>query len=181
MNALESVLTLSASTKRDRSELEVRVKLARAQLACLGWASPDLPKTLVPAQELAERLGDNQSLFETLNYLQVYYLSVPVVEMARDYAKRVLALGGVTCDESMIVRGHMACAMAECVAGNWHEAREHADLALQLCDIERDAARMCGLLVWAPHWYWALGLPEQAVAASFRGLGSPSVRRGRSN
>jgi len=93
--ALESIQTVSASTERDRSELEIRVKLARAQLARFGWASPDLPKTLIPAQELAEQLGENQSLFETLNYLQVYYLSVPVVEMARNYAERVLTLAAV--------------------------------------------------------------------------------------
>src|SRR6185436_18227673 len=136
----------------------------------LGWASPELPKTLVPAQELAERLGHNQLLFETLNYLQVYYLSVPMVEMARDYSQRVLALAAVTRDASMIVRGHMACAMSECVAGNWREAKEHADRALQLCDVDRDAARMCGLLAWAPHWYWALGMPEQAAAASLQGI-----------
>ena len=169
-NALESVQTLSASTERDRSELQVRVKLARAQLACLGWASAELPKTLVPAQELAERLGDNQFLFETLNYLQMYYLSVPTVEMAREYAQRLLALAAVTGDARMIGRGHLACAMSECLAGNWREAKEHGERALQLCDVERDAARMCGLLAWAPHWYWALGMPEQAAAASLRGL-----------
>ena len=64
----------------------------------------------------------------------------------------------------------MASAMSECVAGNWREAKDHADRALQLCDFDRDAARICGLLAWAPHWYWALGMPEQAAATSLRGL-----------
>jgi tetratricopeptide (TPR) repeat protein len=168
--ALEVVQTISPSLERDQTELQIRISLARAQLGFVGWASSDIPQTLVPARELAERLGNNQYLFETLNLLQVYYISVPVVEMAREYAQRVLTLGLATQDQSVIVKGHVACAMAECVAGNWNEAKEHGDSALRLYDLKRDAARMSALLVWAPHWYWALGLPEQAAGASVQAV-----------
>jgi predicted ATPase len=51
---------LPKTVKRDREELHIRLLLASAYFALLGWAAIEVPRTLNPARDLARHLGERE-------------------------------------------------------------------------------------------------------------------------
>lgn len=172
--ALELVQLLPPSPARDRSELDIRIQLAIAQMAFGGWAHGDIPRTLEPASGLAAKLADKNSQTIALFYLWLYHLCVPVIDRAFEYAEELRALREKQPDRESELVSLTAQAMTHAIAGHFLEAKSSGDALLALYDFELDSPLThkfnhdlkCMVLGWAAHYCWALGLPDQARAAS---------------
>jgi class 3 adenylate cyclase/tetratricopeptide (TPR) repeat protein len=172
--ALELVQTLPWSTLRDRQELDIRTNLAIAQMAYGGWTYREIPMTLSPAIELAERLADQRSLLIALYYIWLHHLCVPELEKAQTCADRLLTLGMGAGDRATLLVANMAKSATAAAKGEWREAKFYGDQVHAEYRFELDAPLthllnhdVLGIVLgWATHYCWALGIPQDSRAAS---------------
>ena len=172
--ALELVHTLPPSTGRDRSELDIRINLAIAQMAFGGWTYAEIPKTLTPAGDLANRLADTRNEMISLFYIWLYHFCVPNVAEALDSANKLHTLGDTSSDRSVVLVAEMVLSATSCAAGDWEIAKCHGDKVLALYDFDRDSPLTFLLnhdvrgfvLGWGTNYYSALGFPQKAREAS---------------
>ena len=171
--ALELVQPLRPTEQRDRSELDIRINLAIAQMAYAGWAYIEIPKTLTPAKALAEKLADTKSSLIALYYIWLHNFCIPNLAEARAHADRILKLAEASADRSALLVANMTISVTACLAGEWELAKLHGDRVQALYDFERDSSLthllnqdVQGLFGWDCNYYWALGFPQKAREVS---------------
>jgi DNA-binding winged helix-turn-helix (wHTH) protein/tetratricopeptide (TPR) repeat protein len=162
------------SADRDRTELDVRSRLAPALTATRGWADPFAEQNYLRASELARSLGDIPLLSQTLYGMANMYEYRGEYSRAEQITRERLELAGE--DSSMrLIESHelLACSMLH--QGRFREAVEHGERALS-CS-EGDAPRDLGqivLLVQAHGWISGAlvfaGRPDDAVAHGQKAL-----------
>jgi predicted ATPase len=170
---LELLATLPASRQRDANELGLRTTLGTAWLALKGWAAPEVRSSLHPALALAKSLSRADTLLPILWGLWVNVLAQGRHRESLQWAEEMLTTARMTGDDDLLIAAH-AVAASYFWIGELTKAREHADQVLTLYDedkhrhladiLNQDPKTFVG--IFAAHWTWMLGYPDQAVRIS---------------
>jgi class 3 adenylate cyclase/predicted ATPase len=169
---------LPASIERDRRELEVRLLLATAYMAVLGWSAIEVIQSLGPARELAIRLGEDDKLVAILYYIWQYHSNRCEFPSALRAVQDLDALAQSAEDSSAALTARATEAATRCWIGDLKRARRAGDQVLRLYDSGRHSQLVhiynhdlkSGVLVWAEWWLWMLGYPDQAKQAALQQL-----------
>ena len=154
--------------------LGIRLLLATAYSASLGWAAPQMLQVLKPARDLAIRVGEDDKLVPVLYGIWFHHAmrcEYPQCLRAIDELDAVARSSG---DSTAYVTARMTDAMTQAWVGNFKRAREAHDLLLSAYDLEKHGHLVqtynhdpkCALWTWAGYWLWALGYPDQARQAA---------------
>jgi class 3 adenylate cyclase/predicted ATPase len=176
---------LAGGVERDRQELRIRVTLATAYLAFLGWAALEIAQTLRPARDLAMRLGADDELVAILGYLWVHHGTRCEYPRVLELIGELDALAQSREDSAAFLVARWTKVITYCQMGDFKRAHHSAEQLLLAYDQERHSQLAyvfnmdlkCDTLVWAGYGLWALGYPDQAkqTAAELielaRGLG----------
>lgn len=185
--ALQLGATLEPGVERDLSELRFQLALAPAQMAILGWPSPEVERTCTRALTLSQTLlaapleaplalEVGQALAGSLWGLwTVQFLRGNMAE-ARDYAEQVLAMARASGSAMLLVIGHHAAGFTAYYAGQFELAVAHMNDGLAAFDIEVERqivlnfqfSSTVALLSFGASSLWFLGHDEQARAALAR-------------
>jgi predicted ATPase len=165
---------LPKTVKRDREELQIRLLLASAYFALLGWAAIEVPRTLEPARNLARRLGEGEKLASILYYVWMHHGMRCEYQMADAATTEMYSLAKSTGGSSALITAQMMDACTCCWKGDFVGSRRvsaevtaayepiiHGDLVQA---INHDPK--CLTQVWASLASWSLGYPDQALRIS---------------
>jgi predicted ATPase len=170
---LKLLTTLPESTQRDQLELEIQLALATPLVARHGFSSPIIGAARDRAIALCEKLGDRFRLLPCLYGKFAYCVTSGKIRMALEYAERCQSLAAETGDRlsrliTLRAKGSVLLEM-----GEFQAARVHLNQLLAHYSIEQDRTiaaqyvadpRASGLVFLALA-LWALGYPDQAIAA----------------
>ncbi len=140
-------------------------------IATEGYASPNVGKVYLKAQELYEQLGESPDVAEVFWGLWTFHTLSAELETARQLAGKFLELGGHLPYAGITLRAHWALEITFVHLGNFELALDHFDKALALYEPEahRDDSFFYALnpgvampcfAAWA---LWCLGRSDQAV------------------
>jgi tetratricopeptide (TPR) repeat protein len=168
--ALSLTARLASSPDRDRSELEIRVMLATAYTAFLGWTAVEIVETLQPARKLATQLEEHDRLVAILYQLGNHHAMRCEYADCQEVRGELDALAGSSQDSTAFVVARFAEADEECFMGNFSKARVAGDGLLKAYRLEKHGHLVqtfnmdpkCNMLLWGGVWLWALGYPDQA-------------------
>ena len=168
----------ATSLERDRQELDIRLLLATAYLASLGWATPHILQVLGPARDLAIRLGEHDKLVAVLNFTAIHHEQRCEYSSVLAIVDQLNALARSRQDTSTLVLARSNEIHAQCSMGNFQQAQQAMDLLLRVYDPEKhgylvhtyNLDQMCDSLVWAGYRLWAVGHPDQARQAAEKGV-----------
>ncbi|HEY6994651.1 MAG TPA: adenylate/guanylate cyclase domain-containing protein [Xanthobacteraceae bacterium] len=121
--ALVQVNRLAASTERSQRELAVLLKQGPAVLILRGLRSADVEQIYQRACDIAKSLGDEQGLFKALWGLWFCANLSRRIDVARDRAEELVALGRRSGDESLFL---------EAIHCRWSTAFFRGDVAATL-------------------------------------------------
>jgi class 3 adenylate cyclase/tetratricopeptide (TPR) repeat protein len=171
---LEQVAMTSPSPSRDRLELDLRMTLATARMARLGWPHPSVSEALEPAYVLARALGDRDALGPILWGLWVHYQTRADFPRALELLERLddAAASAPSSDLPAIRDTSSGCqyfwqAEYDRAAGYTASLRQSYDRSRH-GGIVRYANHdpLCFSLHWAGSLLdWILGYPERALAS----------------
>ena len=176
--ALAANNELPSSTERDRRELDIRVGLATAYMALLGWAANEVLETLSTVSELSRTLGDEDKLLTSLclsafgygNRCQ-YTETDALIEDELEFAK-------TSGSSRAAVVAHTVAAWSYTHRGNFERARHHAAEVERLYVMSEhgDLANLinhdplCLTLCWSGFRLWYEGWPDLAQANALKQL-----------
>jgi hypothetical protein len=184
---LTAVDQLADSVGRARLELDSRLGLAAGYMASLGWSTPQLGELYPPALDLAERLGDKDSLFDSLFGIWGYQVIRGKYDEGRETVEHMVraTLGDEDSSHAMI--RNFAAGLQMFWTGQFegvqdyvdrtrhhYSVAEHGGIALRL-----NNDPLTAILCWEVHRLWMMGHPDQSLAASTecvevsRSLGHP--------
>jgi class 3 adenylate cyclase/predicted ATPase len=175
---LELVDGIAEPAERERRELELRTVLGSALMAVKGYAASEVVEVFGRARELAEAVGDERRRIDVLMGLVRLHGALAELERAEAYGEELLETAGRTGAEDYVLEAHRFLGAITFHRGALPTARGHLERALELFDPARhgdhaflyneDTAVFClDNLAWT---LFHLGLGEEAVAASDRGL-----------
>jgi len=159
------------SPERDTNELALQTLLGTTWMAFKGFGAAEVWASYQAALPLAKRLGRNETLLPILDGLRVNVLVRGRVAESLDWVKELFEAAERSGDPSLLVTAHRGAMISYFYLGDLLTAREHGDKVLALYDekahrhivrlTNRDPKMHVG--VFASHWTWMLGCPDQAV------------------
>ena len=165
---------LAASTQRDAIALGIRSILGTAWMALKGWPAPEVRTSFHPAIALAKSLGRNDALLPILWGLWTNVMTQGRIAESPEWVEQMLDAANNSGDSDLLIVGHMAAMSTSFWLGDLLKARERGDQVLALYSQEQHG-HLAGILnhdpkthvgVYASHWTWILGYPDQAVKVS---------------
>jgi class 3 adenylate cyclase/tetratricopeptide (TPR) repeat protein len=169
---------LPASVERDRRELDIRVGLATAYMAMLGWAANEVLETLSTVSDLSRSLGEDDKLLTSLclsafgygNRCQ-YKETDALIEDELEFAK-------TSGSSRAAIVAHTVAGWSHTHRGNFDRARDH------VAEVERLYTRsehgdltnlinhdpLCLTLCWSGFRLWYEGWPDLARADALKQL-----------
>ena len=170
--ALSLLETLPAEDpKRLRAEMDVQLALSPALMSTLGWGSREVEAACLRARDLCERMGNMQGLLGSLWGLWTVYLLRGRQRLSLEAAKPVLEMALATEDPTLHVIARQAVGYSSYFLADFAAAREHAEKALALYDLDRERALVsafqlpasfaCGNFLTMSLWF--TGYPDQAA------------------
>jgi predicted ATPase len=171
--ALEVLMSLPESAKRDRNELGLQTSLGPALMATKGYAAPEVGKAYVRARELCEQVGETEELFTALWGMWLYQMVRGELHTVLELAERLDGLAERLSDTSYLLEVRLALGVSYLFVGELQSSREHLEKGVQLYDPELHATLAFSYggfdpgvvtlahLAWT---LWLLGDVEQAVA-----------------
>jgi tetratricopeptide (TPR) repeat protein len=171
---LELVAALPDARERDVAELALRSVLGTAWLALNGWAATEVWASFHPALALARSLGRTDALLPIFWGLWSHLLCRGRIAESLDLVKDTLDAAEACGDSDLLIVGHMEAMCSYAFLGELIKAREHGDrvVALYREDAHRHMVNLTNqgpktvVGVYASHWTWMLGYPDQAVQVS---------------
>ena len=175
INHLEKGLRLLAdfpeAPARDRRELPLQLALGAALMAAKGQGVPEVLGAYARARLLGERLGDTGGHFRALWGSWRSHFMMAEYRPARALGEQCLQLAEASEDVALRMVAGFALGGSLLFMGEFHEARDHLERAVQLYDIERH--RSLGFLygqdpgpsnlAYQSWILWYAGLPERAI------------------
>jgi predicted ATPase len=170
---LEILMTLPASTQKDRQELDFQLALGTPLAARHGYGNPLVGAARDRAIALCEKLGDTQHLLPSLYGQYAYCIASGRIPKALEYSERCQSLAAHTGDRLARLIAHRAMGASLLEIGEFEAARAQLEQILTIDKAEMDQS-LSVLYVADPHAsglaylalsLWALGYPDQAVAA----------------
>jgi class 3 adenylate cyclase/tetratricopeptide (TPR) repeat protein len=146
--ALQLTTSLEESESRDLAEFRMRLALAPAQMAIMGWPSQEVEVTCLRALDLSAKLlagnvGENATEVQVGSAASlwlvwtVYFLRGHMKEaLAR--AEQVLDLAMQSGNRAFEVMGHHAVGFTQYYVGNFPVAEEHARRGIAKFDVEAE-------------------------------------------
>ncbi|MHC4448652.1 MAG: protein kinase domain-containing protein [Planctomycetota bacterium] len=133
---LDMVAELPASEERDRHELSLLVTLGPPLKDTKGWTAPEVGEIYARANKLGERIGGTPDLFPALWGMWLTYSSTGDVDTLKEMGGRLLAVAEESGDPGHLLQAHHALTTTQLIAGDFADARAHAELGLALYDEE---------------------------------------------
>jgi predicted ATPase/class 3 adenylate cyclase len=170
---LEILMTLPDSTQKDRQELDFQLALGTPLAARHGYGNPLVGAARDRAIALCEKLGDTQHLLPSLYGQYAYCIASGRIPKALEYSERCQSLAAHTGDRLARLIAHRAMGASLLEIGEFEAARAQLEQILTIDKAEMDQS-LSVLYVADPHAsglaylalsLWALGYPDQAVAA----------------
>jgi class 3 adenylate cyclase/predicted ATPase len=170
---LEILMTLPDSIQKDRQELDFQLALGTPLAAQHGYGNPLVGAARDRAILLCEKLGDTQHLLPSLYGQYAYCIASGRIPKALEYSERCQSLAAQTGDRLTRLIAHRAMGVSLLEIGKFEAARAQLEQILAIDNAEIDQS-LSALFVADPHatglaylalTLWALGYPDQAVAA----------------
>ena len=171
--ALSANSRLPASADRDRQELEIRLLLARAYQAFLGFAAVQVVQVLKPALELAVRLGETAKLAPVHALLWVHHEMRCEFPAALKIIDQLDALARSREDPTLSLVARYLETHTRVVMGEFRRSEHNRRQVFSAYDPAKHALVglignmdiKCDVLVWAGCCLFARGYPDQARRA----------------
>ncbi len=135
--ALELINVLPAKRARDELEFRLCVELARALVASIGHAAPEVERTVSRALELWEDIGETPMIFPVLFSRWIFHFVSGPLFGARQLATEIQRLAESQQDPLPKLLGERTLATCAIMEGEPVTARKHTERALALYDSER--------------------------------------------
>lgn len=170
---LEMLMMLPNSTQKDRQELDFQLALGTPLAAQHGYGNPIVGTARDRAIALCEKLGDTQHLLPSLYGQYGYCIASGKIRKALEYSERCQSLAAHTGDRVARLIAHRAMGASLLEIGEFEAAKAQLEQILAIERIETDQT-LSVLYYSDPHAtglaflvlsLWALGYPDQAVAA----------------
>ncbi|MET3337789.1 MULTISPECIES: adenylate/guanylate cyclase domain-containing protein [Bradyrhizobium] len=170
---LEMLMMLPHSTQKDQQELEFQLALGTPLAAQHGYGNPLVGAARDRAIALCEKLGDTEHLLPSLYGQYAYCIASGRIPKALEYSQRCQSLAAHTGDRAARLIAHRAMGASLLEMGEFEAAKAQLEQILAIDRIEMDQA-LSVLYLADPHSsglaylalsLWALGYPDQAVAA----------------
>jgi class 3 adenylate cyclase/predicted ATPase/ABC-type transport system involved in cytochrome c biogenesis ATPase subunit len=156
--------------RRLRSEMEAQLALSPALMSTLGWGSREVETACIRARDLCERLGNSQGLLAAQWGLWTVYLLRGTIGPCLEAAKPVLEMALASGDPALHIIARQAVGYSCYFLGDFAAAREHAEKALALYNLDQERALVsvfqlpasfaCGNFLMMSLWF--MGYPDQA-------------------
>jgi class 3 adenylate cyclase/predicted ATPase len=138
-SALDLLVQLPESAKRDAQEVELQQALASALVAAKGYGAPETALAFDRALQLCKKVPNTPAIFAVLNGLVgVSYLRDDL-ERSRHMAEDLLARASRQADTTFTLMGHRVLGMSLFAMGQLAEAQRHLESAIALYDPSRHA------------------------------------------
>jgi class 3 adenylate cyclase/predicted ATPase len=176
---LELLQAMPDIPERIQQELILQVLLGGSLMAVKGFASSEMENAYLRAQELCKQQGDSTHLFPALFGLWVFYLARARLQMAREFAMRLLRTAQSMQDSTLLLVAHHALGMTLFFLGEFFRCREYAERGITLYDIQQHrslaflyASSDPGVFCQgsAARTLWNLGYPDQALKMAYNAL-----------
>jgi class 3 adenylate cyclase/tetratricopeptide (TPR) repeat protein len=170
---LEKLMALPDSTEKDRQELDFQIALGTPLAAQHGYGNLLVGTARDRAIALCEKLGDTQHLLPTLYGQYAYCIASGRIPKALEYSERCQSLAAHTGDRLVRLIAHRAMGASLLEIGEFEAATAQLEEILAIDKLEMDQS-LSTLYLADPHASgltylalsrWALGYPDQAVAA----------------
>lgn len=175
---LEILEALSASTERDRKELDIQIALARSLNAIQGWGSNKSMDAYARARVLCERVGETEQLLTVLIGDRIKHWRDADYRAAVDVSHQIARLAEKQNDPFEVAFAHMCAVWPYLGLGEFEPIRPAVDNVLRLydpnkhkvfhfrygLDLRTTALSMRG------YQQWLCGFPDQAVESMARAL-----------
>lgn len=168
---IELIPSLPPSGRRDSMEVDARTRLGTAWMALGGWFHPKTKEALSAAWEVAKRTEREDLYIPILWGLSMHTLTQGRCADSLYWVREMLDLAGRNGDELFEMVGHMAAVVCYFWYGDLVTARQHGDEIFRRYDpsahgrvvtlTNHDPKTIAG--IYASHWLWMLGYPDQAV------------------
>jgi class 3 adenylate cyclase/predicted ATPase len=163
--------SLPPSGRRDAMEVDAHTRLGTAWMALGGWFHPKVKEALGAAWEVAKRTEREDVYVPILWGLSMHTLTQGRCADSLYWVREMLELADRNGDELLEMVGHMAAVVCYFWYGDLVTARRHGDEIFRRYDpsvhgrvvtlTNHDPKTIAG--IYASHWLWMLGYPDQAV------------------
>jgi predicted ATPase len=168
---LEVLQRWPETAARVQNELDIQLLVASALEATRGFATPEVGRAYLRAQELCGQLGETPQRFAVLRGLRRVYYARGEVLMMKALAEEQLRLAEQSAEPSLLAEARMAVVLAATYHGDLAAARAYLEQRTALYGSGQSQAG--GLTVgedpgitWWTHMaivLWLLGSPAQAL------------------
>jgi len=175
---LELLRALPESGERDERELDLLIALGSILISAKGHGSDEVATLYARARGLCRALGETPHLAPVLQGFRMHHMLRAELQLARQAAEELLALGLRSQDVGHRLEGHRAVGVMHFYAAEFPAALEHVEKGIDLYDLEQhrfhalryehDPGMTC--LGYAARTRWVLGHPDHAVVLSDRAL-----------
>jgi class 3 adenylate cyclase/tetratricopeptide (TPR) repeat protein len=171
--ALEVLMNLPESAKRDRIEFALQTSLGPPLMVTKGYAATEAGNAYVRARELCEQVGQTEELFKVLWGMWIYHAVSGEHHTALELAEQLNNLAEKLSDSSYLVEVHLALGVSYLLVGELHSSREHLGKGAQLYDPALHASLAFSYGGFDPGWsFWP-------TCRGLCGCSATSIRRWR--
>jgi predicted ATPase len=175
---LALLATLPETPERNHQELALQIALFAPLAAVQGYGAADLGKAYARAQELCEKVGEPDQLFQVLYGLWGHNLVRMDLRMARELAQQCLTLAESSQAPALLLEGHRMVGETAFHRGELAVARKQLEQSRTLYDRQQHYAHAflygqdpgVALLSHGFLNLWHLGYPDQALTWSQEAL-----------
>ena len=172
-NALVRLRELAPNAARDQQELVLYLEYLRVVRLTNRWTTSESGVIYASARRLCERSGQSSKMCEILQGSANFHLGRGEVDLAQDYAQRILEISRSSSQTELAssgnyILGHVLCLKGELVSAHSHleAVRSRDNMAGQMVG---GRAKILSLGIDGMV-LWMLGYPDRAAAAADRGV-----------
>ncbi|NOD36243.1 MULTISPECIES: adenylate/guanylate cyclase domain-containing protein [unclassified Ruegeria] len=140
--ALRNLGSMPATAERDGFELRVQMNILPAYMAIYGWSADQVGETAARAMELAQSLGDGETLFAATFCRWTNFFVGGQMNHAMEMGQALDAMAGMTGDPVANVLTARALSFTHYFRGEFAECERQLDRAFALISPELDMAMM---------------------------------------
>ena len=161
------------SIERDTLELDFQTILGLSHQQWRGYADPECGKAYKRANELIGTVNDTARALPVVWGFWSYHLVAADHHLTIEAADHALAVAETSGDPDFLVHAYSINADTQFWLGNCRESMRFMELLSDIYDESRHGPQvwLCNHdamnlgLLYAAHWLWVAGYPDQAVAA----------------
>ncbi|NOC45286.1 adenylate/guanylate cyclase domain-containing protein [Ruegeria sp. HKCCD7559] len=176
--ALRNIGTMKVNADRDGFELRVQMNILPAYMAIYGWSSDQVGETAARAMELAQSLGDGETLFAATFCRWTHFFVAGQMNRAMEMGQALDMMAGMTDDPVANVLAARALSFTHYFRGEFSECEQQLERAFALITPELDMAMMpmtqsstaASLLAIQGCLLWQQGKFEKAEAARLESI-----------